>query len=291
MTFLYTIQFVNLISIRCNGTSCRIVHRYIRSLHEDLLFSSIQPQKIVINLWCSSNLFDDIVDITSKESLPDVQPNSILISDRTTFFFQKIIWPIWSAFNVHPYFCLVIRGLSYPLGLLGRRCHGVSIHEINRSDAVTDSSKKFHTMILKLFPYFIDRQYIIHALHQNLLTITDTARLTNKQPDPFHHKRRMANCYCPACLYTPIEKHEVWLKISFQIYFDVIIPNWWYWRLRHASPKIVCPENNLLQLDNSSIPNIKPAISSGSVSVLTVLPFLMFDVLLNISFLVSHIQH
>lgn len=143
--------------------------------------------------------FDDIVDITSKESLPDVHPNSILISDRTTFFFSEdYLNQFDSAFNVHPSLLPSHKG-SFPIlwACLAGDAHGVSIHEMNpevdagqivwQKEVPYDDTETFSQV------FYRSRQYIIHALHQTCSRIiADTVfdLSTKQQPDPFHHKKK-----------------------------------------------------------------------------------------------------
>jgi len=160
--------------------------------------------------------FDNVVDIYSKESLPEVTPNSILISDRTTFFFsEEYLNQFDLAFNVHPSLLPSHKG-SFPIlwACLAGEPHGVSIHEMNpevdagqivwQKEVPYDENESFSQV------FYRSRQYIIHALHQTCSQIihgTVFDHAIKQEPDPFHHKKKdgelLLSCM-PLRWHTPI---------------------------------------------------------------------------------------
>lgn len=168
--------------------------------------------------------FDDVIDIYSKDSLPEVLSDSFLISDRTTFFFSEEYLNQFSlAFNVHPSLLPSHKG-SFPIlwACLAGEPHGVSIHEMNpevdagqivwQKEVPYDDNETFSQV------FYRSRQYIIHALHQTcsqIISGTIFDHSIKQEPDLFHHKKKDGEqllSLMPLRWHTPIREARVLTK-------------------------------------------------------------------------------
>jgi methionyl-tRNA formyltransferase len=140
--------------------------------------------------------FDSVVDIFSKDSLPAPSPESILISDRTTFFFDAEYLSCFKhAFNVHPSLLPLHKG-SFPIlwACLENDPCGVSIHSMNgdvdAGDIVWQSVVPYSSDESLSSVFYRCRQYIVDGLHKTCLNIVSD-NVYNKSikqiPDSFHH--------------------------------------------------------------------------------------------------------
>ena len=146
-----------------------------------------------------STYFSEIIDIKDKTSLPPVKLNSVLISDRTTFFFtEQYISQFDMAFNVHPSLLPRHKG-SFPIlwACLAGDPHGVSIHSMNADvdagDIVWQRVVPYHDTETFSQVFYRSRQYIVHGLHQvcsRIVSNTVFQDAIKQEPDSFHHKKK-----------------------------------------------------------------------------------------------------
>ena len=167
--------------------------------------------------------FDHVVDIFSKESLPDPPPNSILVSDRTTFFFESsYLNKFEHAFNVHPSLLPLHKG-SFPIlwACLDSDPCGVSIHSMNGAvdagDIVWQSVVPYRDDETFSSVFYRCRQYIIDGLHKTCLKIKSSTvydQSLRQQPDSFHHLKKDGLKLLeqfPSGWHTPIgEARQIW---------------------------------------------------------------------------------
>ena len=146
-----------------------------------------------------SSYFSEIIDIFDKNSLPSVKSDSILISDRTTFFFSgDYISKFDMAFNVHPSLLPHHKG-SFPIlwSCLAGDQHGVSIHSMNADvdagDIVWQRVVPYQSTETFSEVFYRSRQYIVHGLHQVCCKIKSGnvfADSIQQEFNPFHHKKK-----------------------------------------------------------------------------------------------------
>ena len=146
-----------------------------------------------------STYFAEVIDITEKHNLPSVKPGSILISDRTTFFFSEdYISQFEMAFNVHPSLLPKHKG-SFPVlwACLAGDQHGVSIHvmnaDVDAGDIVWQRVVPYEDSETFSQVFYRSRQYIVHGLHQVCSRIVSNKVFDgaiSQEPDSFHHKKK-----------------------------------------------------------------------------------------------------
>ncbi len=174
-----------------------------------------------------SSYFSDVIDILSKDDLPDVKPGSVLISDRTTFFFkQDYLSKFDAAYNVHPSLLPNHKG-SFPVlwACLNGDAHGVSIHvmnaDVDAGDIVWQQEVPYSDDESFSHVFYRSRQYIIHGLHQTCRNIVSGVAHDNaliQVPDSFHHKKKDGEAILslfPSRWHTLIgEARQIWQENS-----------------------------------------------------------------------------
>ena len=141
--------------------------------------------------------FSDVIDITSKSSLPEVVPGSFLFSDRTRFFFKQDYLDLFEdCFNVHPSMLPTHKG-SYPMlwATLLQEDHGLSIHQMNAEvdagDIVWQQKISYTDDETFSHLFYRSRQYVIHALHDVCNQLCNGVLYNNvihqKGSSSFHH--------------------------------------------------------------------------------------------------------